>query len=548
MAVLLYAKNVHVAFGPRIILDIDKLEIRDGARIGLIGDNGAGKSTLISVLAGDRTPDSGLVQRNAACAVVRQFGRAEESALRGEISARLNAEENVHEGISGGEMERIRIARALETRAPILMADEPTTNLDFAGRAEVEKLLHAHSGAVLLVSHDRALLDSLCTEIWALRDGKICVFPGNYTAFRTQEKRERAYLESEWRAYTHEKARLTALAAGVAEDARHVRKAPKRMGNSEARLQKASVRDNAQEKLQNRVVAIKSRIENLEVKERPKAEQAVTMELFERSGIVSREAIRGNRITVRAGEKLLLKGTSFTVPTGKRTVIVGKNGCGKTSLLRYILQKGYGVKYAPGVKIGYFSQETLARLRENESILQNVMRESILPEHLARTILFRMGFAARDLHKEVRILSGGERARVLLCALLAGDYNVLIMDEPGNHLDLTALEALEEMLSLYQGTLLLVSHDRHMIDRVAQRLILFEDGDLRAYEGNLTAYENERNRRSDAQLEMDKLRMRMAEVAGRLALPRKGDDKSALEAEYDRLIERLRELEREIEA
>lgn len=543
MAVLLYAKNVHVAFGTRTILDIEELTIRDRARIGLIGDNGAGKSTLISVLAGDLAPDSGLVQRNAACAVVRQFGRVEESAPRGEISARLNAGENVHEGISGGEMERIRIARALETRAPILMADEPTTNLDFAGRAEVEKLLQAHSGAVLLVSHDRALLDSICTEIWALRDGKIRVFPGNYTAFRTQEQRERAYQESEWRAYTHEKARLEALAAGVAEDARHVRKAPKRMGNSEARLQKASVRDNAQEKLQNRVVAIKSRIENLEVKERPKAEQAVTMELFERPGIVSREAIRGNRVTLRAGEKLLLKGASFTVPTGKRTVIVGQNGCGKTSLLRYILHKGYGVKHAPGAKIGYFSQETLLRLRENETILQNVMYESVLPEHLARTILFRMGFAARDLEKEIAVLSGGERARVLLCALLAGDYNVLIMDEPGNHLDLTALEALEEMLSLYQGTLLLVSHDRRMIDRVAQRLILFEDGALREFEGNLTDFENARDRQSAARIETDKLRMRMAEVVSRISAPRKGDDKAQLEAEFEALARRLREME-----
>lgn len=548
MAVLLYAKNVHVSFGARTILNIDELEIRDGARIGLIGDNGAGKSTLLSVLAGERMPDSGSVQRYARCAMVRQFGGVEEESSRGAISARLNAGSAPHEGISGGEMERIRLARALETRAPILMADEPTTNLDFAGRSEVEKLLNAHQGALLLVSHDRELLDSLCNEIWALRDGKIRCFPGNFSAFREQEKRERDFQEQEWRDYTNEKARLTALAAGVAEDARHVRKAPRRMGNSEARLQKASVRDNAQEKLQNRVVAIKSRIEKLEVKERPKAEQVVTMDLFERGGIVSREAIRGNRITLRAGEKLLLKGASFTVPTGKRTVIVGPNGCGKTTLVRYILSKGYGVKYAPGVKIGYFSQETLSSLRENESILQNVMRESALPEHLARTILFRMGFAARDLHKEICVLSGGERARVLLCALLAGDYNVLIMDEPGNHLDLTATEALEEMLAIYQGTLLLVSHDKRMIDRVAQRLILFEEGALREYDGNLTAYINEQRRVDDRQLELGKLRMRMAEVAGRIALPRKGDEKEKLEAEYDALIARLREMEREIEA
>ena len=541
-AVLLCAKNVHVTFGTRTILDIDELEIRDGARIGLIGDNGAGKSTLISILSGEKAPDSGQVQLFSRCAVVRQFGKIENESTRGEITARLLAG-NVREGLSGGETERIRIARALETRAPLLMADEPTTNLDFAGRREVEKLLHAHQGALVLVSHDRALLDSLCTEIWALREGKIRIFPGNYSDFRAQEQRERAFQEQEWRAYTQEKARLEALARSVSEDARHVRKAPKRMGNSEARLQKASVRDNAQEKLQNRAVAIRSRIENMEVKERPKAEQTVTMELFERGGITSREAIRASRLTLRAGEKLLLKGAAFTVPTGRRTVIVGENGCGKTTLLRAILAKNYGIKHAPGVKIGYFSQETLSSLRENETILQNVLRESVLPAHLARTILFRMGFAARDLDKEVCILSGGERARVLLCALLAGDYNVLLMDEPGNHLDLTAAEALEEMLALYQGTLLLVSHDRQMIDRVAQRLLIFENGSLRAFEGNLTAFEAEKSQKNDQQLEIDRLRMRMAEVLGRLSAPRKGDDKAQLEQEFEDLAQQLREAE-----
>lgn len=544
-AVLLYAKNVRVAYGTRTILDIDEVEIRDGARIGLIGDNGAGKSTLLSVLSGEKEPDGGRVQRFCRCAMVRQFGEAEAAGTRSTISARLSALHDAHDGVSGGEQERLRLARALETRAPLLLADEPTSHLDFAARRETEKLLRAHAGAVVLVSHDRALLDSLCTEIWALREGKIRVFPGNFSAFRAQEKRERAFAEQEWRKYTQEKARLTALAAGVAEDARHVRKAPKRMGNSEARLQKASVRDNAQEKLQNRAVAIRSRIENLEVKERPAAEQVVTMELFERGGVTSREAVRAQRITLRAGDKLLLKGASFTVPTGKRTVIVGENGCGKTTLLRYILQKGYGVKIAPGVKIGYFAQETLSTLREEDTVLQTVLRESVLPEHLARTVLFRMGFAARDLNKQIAVLSGGERARVKLCALLTGDYNVLLMDEPGNHLDLTALEALEEMLSLYQGTLLLITHDRRMIDRVAQRLILFENGYLREFDGNLTALEHENDRLDEKRIETEKLRMRMAEVLGRISMPRKGDDKAQLETEFDRLSQQLRTLEKQ---
>jgi len=541
--VLLCAKNVRVDFGMRTLLNIEEIEIHDGDRIGLVGDNGAGKSTLISVLLGERQPDGGVVQRFSRCAVVRQFGGAEEKTQSGAVSGRLGAKEEVHAGISGGEMERIRLARALEKRAPLLMADEPTTNLDFSAREEVERQLRAHEGALLLVSHDRALLDSVCSEIWHLENGKIRIYPGNYSAFYAQRQREREFALQEYRAYTHEKTRLENLAAGVAQQAAHVGKTPKRMGNSEARLHKASVRDNAQEKLQNRVSAIKSRIENLEVKERPAAEQRVRMEWFTRSEITSREAIRANRITLRGGEKLLLKGASFTVPTGRRTVIVGENGCGKSTLLRFILQGGYGIKTAPGVKIGYFAQETLGRLYENETVLQNVMRESVLPEHIVRTILFRMGFSGRDIEKEACVLSGGERARTVLCALLAGDYNVLLLDEPGNHLDLTALEALEEMLSQYPGTLLMVSHDARMINRVAHRLLIFEKGSLREIEGNLDAYERENNNKDEEKLESEMLRMRMAEIIGRISAPRKGDDKASLEKEYDALAARLRGLE-----
>jgi ABC-type multidrug transport system ATPase subunit len=130
------------------------------------------------------------------------------------------------------------------------------------------------------------------------------------------------------------------------------------------------------------------------------------------------------------------------------------------------------------------------------------MYESVLPEHAARTILFRMGFSDRDIEKEVCVLSGGERARVVLCALLAGDYNILLLDEPGNHLDLTALEALEEMLSVYPGTLLLVSHDMRMINRVAHRLLLFEKGGLREIEGNLEAYGRERGKKDEERTKM----------------------------------------------
>ncbi len=543
MALLLRAENLRVLFGIRTIFDIETIEIFDGDRIGLVGDNGAGKSTLLSVLHGDRAPDEGTVRRYADSAIVRQFGEAEDAPADSAFAARLRAKDDVHEGISGGELERLRIARALSIRAPLLLADEPTTNLDFDGVAQVRKALSAHRGALLLISHDRALLDDLCTVIWELEDGKLHIYPGNYTDYREQKERTRDFQRFEYQQYRQEQARLRAAMAETKESARQIKKTPKRMGNSEARLHKRGV-EGVREKVEKSAKAMQSRIDNMEAKERPREDGQIRMALSGRQGITSQAAVRVDNLALRAGGQTLLQKASFTLATGARTVLVGPNGCGKTTLLRAIRDELPGVRISPGVTIGWFGQETLDTLDLSLTLLENVMRDSLLPVHQARTLMARMGLTAADMEKPASVLSGGERAKAALARLMACGATLLLLDEPGNHLDLRALEALEEMLSAYEGTMLLVSHDRRMIDRVAQRLLLFENGELSSFDGNLEDLERARAPKPASAMDEDILRMRMTALLARMSAPKKGDKPDALTAEYDALAEQLRQMRR----
>lgn len=548
MALLLRAEHLRVFFGVRTLFDIDHIEIHDGDRIGLVGDNGAGKSTLLAVLHGDRAPDTGSVFAFARSAMVHQFGPEEPpERLDAAVRARLRARETLHEGISGGERERLRVAQALSARAPLLYADEPTTNLDFEGIAEVERALTGHEGALVLVSHDRALLDAVCTTIWALEAETLRVFPGNYSAYEAQKARDTAYQQFTYDQYRAEQARLRAAIAGVKAQSEGVRKAPRRMGSSEARLHKRGGGTTAKKQLDKAAGALQSRLANMEVKDRPHDAGTIRMFMAERPRVVSAVAVRADHLRLTAGGRVLLEDASFVVPTGKRTVLSGPNGSGKTTLLHAISECESGITISPGVQMGWFRQETLDTLDGDKTLLDNVLRESVLPAHEARTLLARMGLTARDMDKPASILSGGERAKAALARLMAGSANLLLLDEPGNYLDLRAMAALEDMLCAYEGTLLLVSHDRRMINRVAQRLLLIESGALISAQGTLADWEARKNapHAMDINISENILRMRMAALLARLSAPRapKGFRREEAEAEYEALTQQWKALQ-----
>ena len=556
--ILLEAGGVELSFGPRTILEIKELKIYDGDRIGLIGENGAGKTTLLRVLSGEREPDAGTVRRFSEIAVIRQMGEAD-----GESDARLRSEfdaQEHREGLSGGEQTRRRIAAALSRRAHLLFADEPTTDLDAEGAAQLRRELEAYDGAMVLVSHDRSLLDVLCTKIWHLEDGEITEFPGNYTDYRAELERRRAFQQFEYEQYRGEQARLRASIQGNRERAGQMKKAPTRMGNSEVRLHKMETRQ-ISEQLHKARRQLESRLSHMEVKERPREDAAVRMELGASRPVAAKAALEVRGLRLRAGEKSLLAGAALTLPTGTRTALVGPNGCGKTTLMRALAGRAAGdgrllvgeaegssdraIRFNPAVRVGWFDQSHQSTLDPERSALENVMRQSAHAESDVRTVLARLNLRGDDVFKPVGVLSGGERGRVALAKLLLSEANLLLLDEPTNHLDVFALEALQEMLSGYRGTLLFVSHDAAFSEAVATRFARFEGEKLVSFE-ETQARQAEREQRDraaeQARLEISVLQMRMADLAARMSAPRRGDSPEKLNAEYQALAEQVRAL------
>ena len=543
---LLCAENIQKDFGEKKILDVKRLEIEAGERIGLVGENGAGKSTLLKILSGAMQPDSGKIERIGSVSLVAQFGAGGEEAARGDAGRRFRTQE-LREGLSGGEMTRRRISQALDAGAELLLLDEPTSDLDADGVRELQRQLAAYRGTLLIVSHDKAFLDSLCREIIELEDGSLTRFPGNYSAYEAEKAMRRSRQQFEYEQYRREKARLTMAIAEKEGHAQSVTKTPKRMGNSEARLHRRSATE-VEEKLHKTAKAMRSRLMQLEEKERPRDVPAICIRLGATDGVVSKRAIEGRHVTLKVPGRELLRNASFFLPTGSRTALMGANGCGKTTLIKAVIAGEANIRVSPGVRIGYFSQEHEQTLDMEKTVLENAMSISIHDQSIVRTVLANLNIREGDVNKPVKVLSGGERVKTSLARLLVSDANCLILDEPTNHLDLISMQAFKQTLSAYAGTLLIVSHDRDAVGQIAGRIITMENGKLTAFEGTLeqkeAAQAAPQKDEADRRLQMEALRMRMAQIDAQLLDKRLTEaEKARLEREYFAAAKKLRELE-----
>ena len=546
--IVLEANRIVKRYGERAVLNIEHMTIYDGERIGLIGENGAGKSTLLAILAGDLEPDAGTVRRFGPAALIRQSGETRLDA-DAQTASEFRAPD-AREGLSGGERTRRRIAGALSAGAALLLADEPTTDLDAAGVERLRQRLADHPGALVLVSHDRALLNALCGRVWQLEDGAITDFPGGYDAWQAEQERRRAFQQFEYDQYRAEQSRLKAAMQQKAEWAASVRKAPKRMGNSEARLHTHEY-TNAVLRQSSARRKLEGRLERLEKKERPRDLPRIKMALGSARPIAARTALTAVCRTLTAGDRTLLSGARFTLPTLSRTALLGENGSGKTTLMRALRGEPSpgtrfdgDVRLNPAAKVGWFDQDHEKTLDLCATVLENAMSDSPLPQSDVRTVLARLNLRGDDVFKPARVLSGGERAKLALAKLLVSDANLLFLDEPTNHLDLFAMQALEALLKDYGGTLLFVSHDRAFVHAVATRIMTLEGGRLVEFEGTLDEMEAERRRdraAEERQLQITALEMRLAALAARMSAPKKGDRPDELNAEYERVARALRE-------
>jgi len=537
---MLYLEVVKVEkyFSDRLILKFDDLKIYRGDKIGLIGANGAGKTTLLNILAGLVEPDRGFVKTYCNLAYIRQF-LDEESIASDQLPGTFNLDSDRKSNIcSGGEQTQVKIANALNGAPQLLLADEPTANLDYKHIKIFEQQLKKID-TIILVTHDRQLLDGLCNKTLEISDGQIKSYQGNYSFYRQQKEHnlERATLE--YNKYESEKAKLENAISNQVRRSGSIKKTPRRMGNSEARLHKRAANEK-KEKLDGTVKSIATRLKKLEKKAKPRDVSSVKFDFSPTELPQSRIIIKGCKFSYKYDAHLVFEQADFVVPRGLKTALWGDNGTGKTTLLNLITNGISGqIKVVPKAMIGYFCQD-FKNLDYNRTVLENVLGGSTVTQSEARIILSRLLIGGDDVFKKVGVLSGGERIKVSFAKLFLSEANVLLLDEPTNYLDIPSVEALEHVLKDYKGTVLFASHDRSFIDHVADRLLVVAEKKITAYEGHLCDYLQMQLREAqeeETKLEQIALKMRMAEIADKLGRPEA--NKEALEEEYQKLVLRL---------
>jgi ATP-binding cassette subfamily F protein 3 len=427
---------------------------------------------------------------------------------------------------SGGELTRASLARALAGSPDLLLLDEPTNHLDVQNLEWFERELESIDAAVILVAHDRWFLEAVTTSVLELAPGGAHYFAGPW---------------HEWR---HEKAARAAAAGKTADrvsvDIARLQRFVDRFRYKKSKAKQAQAKLTQIARLEKERSAARDEAESLTRKRR-----SLGFEFLDppRTGRVVLEA---EDVTLSAGDKALLEGATLVIERGEKVGLVGPNGAGKTTLLAAILDghplDGGSIRLGHGVVPGYFSQHAV-ELPGTGSVLDATAASTGLPRPKAQVLLGRFLFSGWETHeRSVTALSGGERRRLALALLVASGANFLLLDEPTNHLDVESREALEAALEAFPGTVLLVSHDRALLDAVPDRIVAFEEGALRSYDGGWADLERERNEETAPPVEREPARRE--KPAGPGPEKRSPSKLELLEAEITGVEARIAELER----
>ena len=515
-----YLDNISVSFGENEILKNVCFEVNTKDKVAIVGRNGAGKTTLLRVITGEQEVDadfknSDKIQKTGKFQIgyMKQIAfENDQETFENEIlkaySDVLETKKQINElekamqencsqediikhdklltkydllggynylkeyntaikkfgflehdkskklcEFSGGQRTKIALIKLLLSKPDLLILDEPTNHLDVTSIEWLEEYLLGYSKAIVVVSHDRAFLDKFVNVVYEIERHKTKRYVGNYSKFvKTKELNYEKELK-EYKEYSEEKARLQALADRF--------------------RYKATKAKMAQSKLKQ--------IERMGEMDRPESADTKVFSFNTKPKVESGEEVVFVQ-NIEIGYDKILSKHNFRIFKGDRIGVVGGNGLGKSTLLKTIAGKipllGGKIKFGINVEIGYFDQQTATNNIADESVLDNFLNE--FPEEdtqNARSILGMFCFSQDDVFKNIKDLSGGERVRLELCKILKKRPNFLILDEPTNHMDIVGREAFEKMLIDYKGTILFVSHDRYFVNKIANNLIVFEDGD-----------------------------------------------------------------------
>lgn len=523
---MLATANITMQFGSKPLFQDISVKFGNGNRYGLIGANGCGKSTFMKILGGDLEPTSGnvmlddgeklgklrqdqfafeafsvidtVIMGDARLWEVKQerdriYGLAEMSeedgmkvadlevefaeldgytaeSRAGELLLGVGIEESLHYGsmsaVAPGWKLRVLLAQALFADPDILLLDEPTNNLDIHTIEWLENVLNARNSTMIIISHDRHFLNSVCTHMADLDYGALSIFPGNYDDYMIAAEAIQAKMRSE---NDKKKAQIAELQSFVSRFSANASKA--RQATSRAK-----------------------QLEKIELAEIKPSSRQNPFIRFDQEKKLYRLALEVENLAKGFDGNTLFSGLSFMCEVGERIAVIGQNGAGKTTLLRTLIgeteaDKGK-VRWSENVQIGYFSQDHVTEFEADMNLFDwmTQWKKPSDDEQAIRAVLGRLLFNADDIKKSVKVLSGGEKGRMLYGKLMLEKPNVLIMDEPTNHMDMESIESLNLALENYPGTLIFVSHDREFVSSLATQIIEIMPNKVEHFIGNYEDY------------------------------------------------------------
>ena len=527
------AKDIGKAYGIDVILENITFHINEKDRVGLIGLNGAGKTTLLNIIGGELAPDEGTLSMapgvklgylhqngnfestnsiydeflllysdviamearlkevmdeiseasakgEDAEALMEEYARLSDefekrngygykSEIRGILTALGFGEEDYGkkiDSLSGGEKTRLSLGVLLLKKPDILLLDEPTNHLDIDTLSWLEGQLRSYSGTVILISHDRYFLDRTVTKIFEVENHHLNVYTCNYTDYITRKKEREAAAMKLYEANRRE----------IEKQEEMIRR----------------FKQHGTEKLANRAKSREKKLEKMEVMDRP-VQSFDTMKLHFRTLFASgNDVASGEDLSMSFGERQLFKNVNFDIKKDERVCLIGPNGIGKTTLLKMLLEQADPdtgvIRLGQNVSIGYYDQEQ-QMLDPEKTVLEELHSAyRLYTQKELRNILGSFLFRGDDVFKEVKSLSGGEKARLSLLKIMMTGANFLVMDEPTNHLDIPSKEVFEDALLEFPGTLLMVSHDRYFLGKIPTRILELTEEGLTEYLGQYDYY------------------------------------------------------------